>query len=69
MGVGHVPRGGEAGNPGMGLLSGGMALFMLGDAFFRWVMGMRPIVVRFLGAALAPMLGGLSGRGREPSGR
>ncbi len=45
------------GHPGMGLLSGGMALFMLGDVFFRWVMGMRPIAVRFLGAAAAVMLG------------
>jgi low temperature requirement protein LtrA len=45
------------GHPGMGLLSGGMALFMLGDVFFRWVMGMRPIAVRCLGAALAVVLG------------
>jgi len=45
------------GHPGMGLLAGGMALFMLGDVFFRWVMGMRPIVVRSLGALLALMLG------------
>ena len=37
----------------MGLLAGGLALFMLGDVFFRWVMGMRPVVVRFLGAATA----------------
>ncbi len=41
----------------MGLLSGGMALFMLDDVFFRWVMGMRPIAVRFLGALLALALG------------
>ena len=41
----------------MGLLSGGMALFMLGDVFFRWVMGMRPIAVRCVGAALAVVLG------------
>jgi hypothetical protein len=34
-----------------------MALFMLGGVFFRWVMGMRPIVVRFLGAAVALVLG------------
>jgi low temperature requirement protein LtrA len=45
------------GHPGMGLLSGGMALFMLGDVFFRWVMGMRPIAVRCAGAALAVVLG------------
>ena len=45
------------GHPGMGLLAGGMALFMLGDVFFRWVMGMRPIAVRLLGAAVALMLG------------
>jgi hypothetical protein len=30
---------------------------MLGDVFFRWVMGMRPIAVRSLGAATALMLG------------
>jgi low temperature requirement protein LtrA len=45
------------GHSGMGLLSGGMALFMLGDVFFRWVMGMRPIAVRCVGAALAVVLG------------
>jgi len=45
------------GHPGMALLSGGMALFMLGDVFFRWVMGMRPIAVRSLGAAIALVLG------------
>jgi hypothetical protein len=41
----------------MGLLAGGMVLFMLGDVFFRWVMGMRPIAVRFLGAVAAMLLG------------
>jgi len=45
------------GGTGMGLLAGGMALFMLGDVFFRWVIGTRPIVVRCLGAAVALMLG------------
>ena len=45
------------GHPGMGLLSGGMALFMLGDVFFRWVMGMRPITVRSFGAVVAVVLG------------
>lgn len=45
------------GRPGTGLLAGGMALFMLGDVFFRWVMRMRPIVVRLLGAALAVAIG------------
>ena len=45
------------GHSGMGLLSGGMALFMLGDVFFRWVMGMRPIAVRSLGTATALVLG------------
>ena len=34
-----------------------MALFMLGDVFFRWVMGMRPIAVRCFGAVLAMVLG------------
>ncbi len=50
------------GHPGMGLLSGGMALFMLGDVLFRWVMGMRLIAVRFLGAAVALVLGFLGMR-------
>jgi low temperature requirement protein LtrA len=45
------------GHPGMGLLSGGMAVFMLGDVFFRYVMGIRPIGVRSLGAAGALVLG------------
>jgi hypothetical protein len=45
------------GHPGMGLLSGGMALFMLGDVFFRWVMGVQPIAVRCFGALLAVALG------------
>jgi low temperature requirement protein LtrA len=45
------------GHPGMGLLAGGMALFMLGDVFFRWVMGMHPIAVRCFGAVLALALG------------
>ena len=44
-------------HPGMALLAGGMALFMLGDVSFRWVMGMRPIAVRLLGAAAALLLG------------
>jgi low temperature requirement protein LtrA len=45
------------GHPGMRLLAGGMALFMLGDVFFRWVMGMHPIAVRCFGAVLAVALG------------
>jgi low temperature requirement protein LtrA len=45
------------GHPGMGLLAGGMVLFMLGDVFFRHVMGMRPIAVRSLGATAALVLG------------
>jgi low temperature requirement protein LtrA len=45
------------GHSGMGLLAGGMALFMLGDVFFRWVMGMRPLAVRFVGAVAAMLLG------------
>ena len=50
------------GHPGMRLLAGGMALFMLGDVFFRWVMGMKPIAVRSLGAAGALVLGSLGTR-------
>jgi len=45
------------GHSGMRLLAGGMALFMLGDVFFRWVMGMHPIAVRCFGAVLAVALG------------
>lgn len=47
------------GHEGMALLAGGMVLFMLGDVFFRWVMGMSPITVRLLGAAIAASLGGI----------
>jgi low temperature requirement protein LtrA len=42
---------------GIGLLCGGMALFMLGDIAFRWVMRIRPIGVRLLGALAAIVLG------------
>ena len=45
------------GHSGMRLLAGGMVLFMLGDVFFRWVMGMHPIAVRCFGAVLAVALG------------
>ena len=45
------------GHPGMKLLAGGMTLFMLGDIFFRRVMGIEPIGVRFVGAAGAVVLG------------
>jgi low temperature requirement protein LtrA len=45
------------GHSGMRLLAGGMVLFMLGDVFFRWVMGMHPIAVRCFGALLAVALG------------
>jgi low temperature requirement protein LtrA len=45
------------GHSGVGLLAGGMTLFMLGDVFFRWVMGMRPVAVRLAGAAMAVLLG------------
>jgi len=50
------------GHAGMGLLAGGMTLFMLGDVFFRHVMGMRPLAVRCAGAAAAA-LAGLAGAG------
>ncbi len=45
------------GHAGMGLLSGGMAVFTLGDVFFRHVMGIRPIVVRSAAGAVALVLG------------
>ena len=45
------------GHSGMKLLAGGMAVFMLGDVFFRHVMGMHPIAVRCFGAVLAVALG------------
>jgi len=44
-------------HPAMRLLAGGMALFMLGDVFFRWVMDMRPVAVRLAGAAVAIAIG------------
>lgn len=56
------------GNPGMKLLAGGMTLFMLGDIFFRRVMGIEPVGVRFVGAAGAVVLGFAGARwGPEPA--
>src|SRR3989442_12913525 len=43
--------------PGMGLLSAGMAPFMLGDVFFRWGMRMHPIALGCFGAVLPVALG------------
>jgi low temperature requirement protein LtrA len=45
------------GHSGLRLLAGGMTLFMLGDIFFRWVMGIRPLAVRLLGAVAALVIG------------
>jgi low temperature requirement protein LtrA len=45
------------GHAGMRLLAGGLALFMLGDVAFRYVMGMRPLVFRCLGAVAFALLG------------
>jgi low temperature requirement protein LtrA len=39
------------------LLAGGIALYLLGDTAFRWVMGIQPVIVRTLGAALILLLG------------
>jgi low temperature requirement protein LtrA len=39
------------------LLAGGIAFYLLGDVVFRWVMGIRPVIVRALGAAIALTLG------------
>jgi hypothetical protein len=34
-----------------------MALYLCGDAWFRQVMGIRPVIVRALGAVIVPTLG------------
>jgi low temperature requirement protein LtrA len=39
------------------LLSGGIAVYLAGDAFFRTVLGLRPLALRWLGAAVAPAFG------------
>jgi low temperature requirement protein LtrA len=39
------------------LLVGGMALYLCGDAWFRRVMGIRPVIVRALGAVIVLALG------------
>jgi low temperature requirement protein LtrA len=39
------------------LLAGGMALYLCGDAWFRQVMGIRPVIVRALGAIIVLALG------------
>jgi hypothetical protein len=45
------------GNPPSHENPSGVSSIELGDVFFRWVMGMRPIVVRSAGAAVAVVLG------------
>jgi low temperature requirement protein LtrA len=39
------------------LLAGGMAVYLWGDAWFRRVMGIRPVIVRAVGAAIVLPLG------------
>jgi low temperature requirement protein LtrA len=39
------------------LLAGGMAVYLCGDAWFRRVMGIRPVIVRAVGAAIVLPLG------------
>lgn len=39
------------------LLAGGMAVYLGGDVWFRRVMGIRPVIVRAVGAAIALPLG------------
>jgi len=41
------------------LLAGGIAVYLVGDAVFRWVMGIRPVIVRTLGAAIVLPLGAI----------
>ena len=41
------------------MLAGGMALYLCGDAWFRRVMGIRPVIVRALGAVVVLALGGV----------
>jgi len=38
------------------LLAGGVALYLLGDVSFRWVIGIRPVLVRVVGAVVALLL-------------
>lgn len=38
-------------------LAGGIAIYLVGDVVFRWVMGIRPVIVRTLGAAIVLPLG------------
>src|SRR5260370_10000495 len=39
------------------LLAGGMAVYLWGDAWFRRVMGIRPVIFRPVGAAIVLTLG------------
>src|SRR5260370_17725006 len=39
------------------LLAGGMAVYLWGDAWFRRVMGIRPVIRRAVGAAIVLTLG------------
>jgi hypothetical protein len=38
-------------------LSGGIAVYLAGDALFRSILGMRPVAARALAAIVAPVFG------------
>ena len=40
-------------------LTSGLAVYLLGDVWFRWVMGIRPVIVRAVGTAIALLLGAI----------
>src|SRR5260370_37806411 len=53
------------------LLAGGMAGYLWGDAWFRRVMGIRPVIIRAVGAAIVlplGVVGSLWRRGAEIGG-
>ena len=47
-----LEHGTQASSSGATLLFGGVAVYMLGDVFFRWIMGMTPIAIRLVAGAL-----------------
>jgi low temperature requirement protein LtrA len=42
---------------GTWLLAGGMAVYFCGDALFRWVIGIGPVILRAVGVAMALIVG------------
>jgi low temperature requirement protein LtrA len=63
----HRVVAGDAGAAAGWLLAGGLAGYLLGDVGFRAVVGLRPLRVRALGAALALAFGALGTRWGGPA--